>query len=337
MTRSLDGLVYEPVPGFEDHLEKELTGGWTSYGPFYFVPNDPPEPRLPPTEPRVFWRRNVWRKPFILEFDSISRAASALREIQRNWAPSLFTRFRRGTLIAEKLPPLPEKPRPFPWLPPDTPMGAWTLLDDRTILASAECVSPFPGGIIRFEEDKQGPPSRAYLKLWEALTLAGRRPAPGDLCLDAGASPGGWTWALAKLGARVTAVDRSPLSAPVAAMDGVRFIKHDAFTLKPEETGRIDWLFCDAACYPSRLFDWVERWLASGFCENYVCTIKMQGGPETADFDTPRRFAAIPGSKVVHLYHNKHELTYIRTATNSGFSGTPRGSGGDIIPRDVLY
>jgi 23S rRNA (cytidine2498-2'-O)-methyltransferase len=96
-------------------------------------------------------------------------------------------------------------------------------------------------------------------------------------------------------------------------MSGVRFLKHDAFTLKPEEIGRIDWLFCDAACYPSRLFDWVEKWLASGLCENYVCTIKMQGGPETADFETPRRFAAIPGSRVVHLYHNKHELTYIRT------------------------
>jgi 23S rRNA (cytidine2498-2'-O)-methyltransferase len=35
----------------------------------------------------------------------------------------------------------------------------------------------------------------------------------------------------------------------------------------------------------------------------------MQGEP---DFDTPRRFAAIPGSRVVHLYHNKHELTWMK-------------------------
>jgi 23S rRNA (cytidine2498-2'-O)-methyltransferase len=326
MKRSLDGLVYEPVPGFEDHLEKELAGGWTNYGPFYFVPFDPASDAVPFAgfASSVFWRRNIWLKPFIMEFNSISRAASALREIQRNWAPSLFTRFRRGKLISEKLPPLSEKPRPFPWFPPDVPMGAWTLLDDNTILASAECASPFPGGVVKFAEDKKGPPSRAYLKLWEALALARRRPAPGDICLDAGASPGGWTWALAKLGATVTAVDRSPLSAP--ALNGVRFIKHDAFTLKPEEIGRIDWLFCDAACYPSRLFGWIEKWLASGLCENYVCTIKMQGGPDTADFDTPRRFAAIPGSRVLHLYHNKHELTFIRTAASAEPRAGPTGT-----------
>jgi 23S rRNA (cytidine2498-2'-O)-methyltransferase len=44
----------------------------------------------------------------------------------------------------------------------------------------------------------------------------------------------------------------------------------------------------------------------------------MQGGTaESAanilDFDTPRLFAAIPGSKVVHLYHNKHELTWMKS------------------------
>ncbi|MDR1506157.1 MAG: hypothetical protein LBI67_03550 [Treponema sp.] len=333
MTGSLDGLIYEPVPGFEDHLEKELgsapAGGapgglWTRYGPFYFVPaalaatgpaaSASAVPAVSAaTGPRpVFWRRNVWQKPFIREFGSIAGAASILRDIQRNWAPSLFTRFRRGKLIAEKLPPLSGKPRGFPWLLPDVPMGAWTLLDDHTLLASAECASPFPGGIIEFEEDREGPPSRAYLKLWEALTLLRRRPVAGSVCLDAGASPGGWTWALAKLGAKVTAVDRSPLEQRITDMDGVDFIRHDAFTLEPRHIGRIDWLFCDAACYPSRLFEWVEKWLASGLCENYVCTIKMQGSPETADFDTPRRFAALDGSRVVHLYHNKHELTYIR-------------------------
>ncbi len=70
-------------------------------------------------------------------------------------------------------------------------------------------------------EDHIGPPSRAYLKLWEALVRFGRWPAPGDRCLDLGASPGGWTWVLAKLGANVTAVDKAPLAPAVAAMPGV--------------------------------------------------------------------------------------------------------------------
>ncbi|GHV84740.1 hypothetical protein AGMMS50230_03480 [Spirochaetia bacterium] len=145
--------------------------------------------------------------------------------------------------------------------------------------------------------------------MWEALSLAGTRPGPGTRCLDAGASPGGWTWALAKLGAEVSAVDRAPLDERISALPGVRFLKHDAFTLKPEDIGPLDWLFCDAAVYPKRLFEWIEKWLASGLCKNFICTIKMQGSPP--DFETPRRFAAIPGSRVIHLYHNKHELCWM--------------------------
>jgi 23S rRNA (cytidine2498-2'-O)-methyltransferase len=177
------------------------------------------------------------------------------------------------------------------------------------MIASSRCSSPFPGGFIEFAEDKEGPPSRAYLKLWEALTRCGRVPAPGQRCLDAGASPGGWTWALARLGAEVIAVDRARPDERVLSLPAVRFLKHDAFTLTPGELGPVDWLFCDAACYPPRLYLWIEKWLASGLCGNFICTLKMQGEP---DFQTLRRFAALPG-RVVHLCYNKHELTWILT------------------------
>jgi 23S rRNA (cytidine2498-2'-O)-methyltransferase len=195
-------------------------------------------------------------------------------------------------------------------------MGSWTLLDAHTILAAADCESPFPGGIIEFEEDKLGPPSRAYLKLQEALVCAGKRPGIGERCLDAGACPGGWTWALARLGAEVLAVDRTPLEERVLAMPGVRFMKHDAFTLKPADVGPLDWFFSDVICYPPKLLEWVEKWLDSGLCENFICTIKWQGEADLRDqwFETTRRFANIPGSRVIHLYHNKHELTWIKLA-----------------------
>jgi 23S rRNA (cytidine2498-2'-O)-methyltransferase len=340
-----EGLVFQAIPGFEDHLEHELAAvlpedsagepRWIRRGPLYQVPSFPVRegPELPAaSDPAkyIFWRHNIWLEPRIIRFSSISEAAKALRSLQRNWAPLCFTHFRRAALITEKLPPVSSKRRPFPWPLPDAPMGAWTLLDKNTLLASPSCSSPFPGGKIEFQEDREGPPSRAYLKLWEALTLARSWPGTGSRCLDAGASPGGWTWALARLGAEVTAVDRAPLDERIAAMPGVRFIKHDAFTLKPEDIGPIDWLFCDAACYPPRLYRWIEQWLASGLCKNFVCTIKMQGVIDddttlngealggknlsertSPDFETPKRFAAIPGGRVVHLWHNKHELTWM--------------------------
>lgn len=303
-------MVYHAAGGFEDHLRRELAEWRESWGSLYYQGAESPAEH-------VFWHRNLWLEPFRLEFGSINKAAAALRAIQRNWSPVFFTQFRRGSLIAAKLPPISAKPKPFPWLLPEQAMGSWTLLDAHTLVGSARCSSPFPGGEIRFIEDREGPPSRAYLKLWEALVRLRKRPGHGDRCLDAGASPGGWTWTLANLGARVLAVDRAPLEDRVAAMDGVEYLRHDAFTLNPEDIGPVDWLFCDAACYPQRLYQWIEKWLASGLCGNFVCTLKMQGVlHETGtvpgvDFETPRRFAAIPGSMIVHLWHNKHELTWM--------------------------
>ena len=317
----MTSFVYQSIPGFEDHLQKELElfangagangGAIARWGPLFHL--HIPAPADPAPAPLIFWHLNTWLSPLKIEFDSINAAARALKEIQRNWAPVLFNHFRRGSLIASKLPPVSVKKRPFPWALPSAPMGAWTLLDANTLLASPCCSSPFPGGAIEFEEDRTGPPSRAYLKLWESLVRLGRMPAPGERCLDAGASPGAWSWALARLGAQVIAVDRAPLEPSVAALPGVSFMQRDAFTIKPEEIGHIDWLFSDVICYPPRLLKWIETWLASGLCKNFVCTIKMQGGAETgADFDTPRRFAAIPGSQTLHLYHNKHELTWMK-------------------------
>ncbi|MDR2501584.1 MAG: hypothetical protein LBD37_11000 [Treponema sp.] len=325
----LAGQVFQAVRGFADHLEWEL-GDWKeSWGILYYKEAEIEPSSSRADSPPVFWHQNRWLEPFCLTFDSIGQAASALRGIQRNWAPVLFTQFRRGALISEKLPPLPSKPRPFPWTVPPQPMGSWTLVNPRTLIGSARCSSPFPGGAIAYIEDKHFPPSRAYLKLWEALTLCGNRPGPASRCLDAGASPGGWTWALLRLGASVLAVDRAPLEARIQALPGLSFIKHDAFTLKPETLGPVDWLFCDAACYPQRLYGWIEQWLESGLCTNYVCTLKMQGSAGAGEgFAVSRRFAAIPGSVVLHLFHNKHELTWIHTAA----ARCQEGAGGGAAP-----
>ena len=310
-TTHLDAACYHAAPGFTAHLEGELPEPYRRDGDLLTVMGP---------ERKAFWTRNIWKRPFTLEFGSISEAARLLRGLQRNWAPYPTRLARRTTLIAESLPPLPRKPKIFPFGVPESPMGAFTLLDEHTIMASAECSSPWPNGEFDFVEDKEGPPSRAYRKLWEALVTAGTMPGPGQRCVDAGASPGGWTWALAGLGADVVAIDRSPLDDAVAAMPGVSFMKHNAFTLKPADLGPVDWLCSDVICYPPALFEWVSLWLDSGLARNFVCTIKMQG--KDWDRATTERFAAIPGSRVLHLWHNKHELTWILTREGITRGGT---------------
>ncbi len=250
------------------------------------------------------WALDIWTDPREAACVSVKAVADALRDVQRNWSAYAAGQHRRMALIEARLPPVKARKLRFPEPRPTSHLGAWTLLAPDRLLFSPTKTSPFPNGDCQFEEDRTGPPSRAYLKLWEALTLAGARPKPGDVCLDLGASPGGWTWVLAQLGAQVTAVDKAPLDPAITALPGVTMLQESAFALDPRP---VDWLVCDIIAYPDRLLALIERWL--GFARYIVCTIKFQG--ET-DIAAQAAFVAIPNGTVRHLSHNKHELTFMR-------------------------
>ncbi len=291
--------AYLAPKGFEAELAHELGADADDLGGLFLAPGPPRT---------VAWAANVWFAPRRLKIASIADGARQLRAIQRNWALCPLQLHRRAALIQDKLPHVSAKPLKFPAPAPTAPLGSWALLSPDEILASAACSSPFPNGEVAFVEDKAGPPNRAYLKLWEALTVLGRRPGKGDVCLDLGSSPGGWTWALAQLGARVISVDKAPLAPAVARLANVESRRASAFALKPADIGAVDWLFSDVVCYPDRLHRLVSAWIESGLARTVVCTVKFQG--ET-DFAAQGRFAAIPGGRLCHLHHNKHELTWM--------------------------
>ena len=250
------------------------------------------------------WALDAWTDPRRLPAASIKPAADALRAIQRNWAGYNFENFRRAALIAERLPPLKFRPLVFPQPAPTGHLGAWTLLMPDTLLASPTKTSAFANGECRFEEDHIGPPSRAYLKLWEALTVLGWYPKAGETCLDLGAAPGGWSWVLAELGASVTAIDRAPLDPRVAAHPNVTTRQESAFGFEPAP---VDWLFSDVIAYPARLLALVTRWIDADCARRIVCTIKFQGATDHASAEV---FSTIPGGRLFHLFHNRHELTF---------------------------
>jgi len=126
--------------------------------------------------------------------------------------------------------------------------------------------------------------------------------------VDLGAAPGGWTWVLARLGARVLAVDKSPLAPSIEALPEVTAERSSAFALTPHHVGPIDWLCSDVICYPQRLYRLVCDWLDRGQVRNFIVTVKFQ---HETDFTTQEAFAALPGSQLIHLHHNKHELTWL--------------------------
>lgn len=255
------------------------------------------------------WAQNIWFEPVTLQIESISDGAKQLRAMQRNWAMLPGPFHRRSSLIQEQLPHVSAKPLRFPTAPPSAPLGSWTLIEKDTIVAAPRCSSPFPNGIPQFLERKSGPPSRAYLKLWEVFTLMGYVPEAPARCLDLGASPGGWSWALAELGLDVIAIDRAPLDPALEKNRKIKSLQRNAFSVKPLELGELDWVFSDVICYPEKLLEFIVAWMREIPEQSFVCTLKFQG---TADPKTIARFKAIPGSTVIHLSQNKHELTWVR-------------------------
>jgi len=304
--KSAGGAAYVCDREYNEQLFQEIPQADQSFGDLYLT-TQPPLPSA--------WAQNIWLNPIWIEFDSIGDAARKLKSMQRNWfpyspdSPNSPNMFRRTELIHKKLPPLKSKVRKFPFDLAKGPMGAFCLVNQNLMLASANTSSPFPGGKVAFEENREEPPSRAYLKLWEALSLIGQHPKPGEKCLELGACPGGWTWVIGKLGADVLAVDRSELAENVSAMKTVEFSATNAFKILPETHGPYDWIFSDLICYPDKLLEYVKKWTQSGKCKRMICTIKFQG--EQAPYEITKAFNEIPGSMVRHLNYNKHELTWI--------------------------
>lgn len=263
--------------------------------------------------PKLVWHQNAWLSPKIEKIESIGKGANFLKMLSRNWAHYPFQSIRRGELIAKALPYLSFKPLNFGDKLPTSPLGSFCLLDNDTILYSLDCTSVFKNGDIRFNEDKINPPSRAYLKLWEAFTLINDEnllPKAGDLTLDVGSCPGGWTWVLANFGAEVYSYDKAPIDDRLLENKKIKFFGQSAFSLEPKEFDRpIKWFCSDIICYPPRLLNLVKKFYDSGIVENFICTIKFQG--ET-DFATMNEYLDyIPGSKIYHLSCNKHEVTWI--------------------------
>lgn len=251
------------------------------------------------------WARVAWLEAHELSIASIGDAAKKLRPLAKKWRQFSLQHHRRGVLILEQMREAKLPEQAFPCKLEPSGAGGFVLLAPDRVLYTTKYDRPDPLGEVKFAEDKSAP-SRAYLKLWEAFALLGRWPQSGEITMDLGSHPGGWTWVLAKLGARVKSFDRQPLDPAVAAMPGVEFSGGDAFQATPEKIGAVDWLCSDLICYPEKLLEFVNLWIASGKARNYLCTIKMQGAPDPAVIAEFEKLG-----RVLHLQHNKHELTWI--------------------------
>lgn len=186
---------------------------------------------------------------------------------------------------------------------------AWGLINDNTLIICETPSEQYPLGWHEFNEDKTTPPNRAYLKVWEILTLNHIQLNPNDIIIDVGSSPGGWSWALSHYVKKVYSIDKASLDQKVLKQPNIIYKPYDAFQLNPSDYNDCTWLFSDIICTPERLLSLVENWHENSNVKNYVCTIKFKG---ECDFDIISQFKKIKNSKIIHLYQNKNEVTWIK-------------------------
>jgi 23S rRNA (cytidine2498-2'-O)-methyltransferase len=295
--------VYLAHPDFLPQLCAELDGDYSVVGNMVFAAAK---------NPQICFALDVWLDPVAINFNSISEAVKILRAAGRFWYLHPHAAVRRSRLIESDLRKCPPLPDEFPVIAEQPGIGVYTLLDNNTLVYATRRWKKSPLGFYPFHEDKKNPPNRAYLKLWEAISLFDNVPATGELAVDLGAAPGGWSYVMHSLGCAVSAVDKAALDSAIAVLPRMTYLQQSAFALEPQTFEHpIDWLLCDVACYPERTFALIQKWLSAGKAQRLIFTIKLQG--ET-DLSVLKPFQEIPGARVLHLYHNKHEVTFIYPA-----------------------
>ena len=173
----------------------------------------------------------------------------------------------------------------------------------------SEALSLAPGGRERMRVSGQRP-SRSARKLEEAFRWAGMAPGPGELCVDLGAAPGGWTFVVRARGARSIAVDPAELAPEIKADRGVRHLKASAFTFEPETT--VDFLLCDMAFRPldvaALLAKWGRRRWARALLANFKLPMKRRA-EMARHLCTQLSEAGWKEVRSRQLYHDRDEIT----------------------------
>jgi 23S rRNA (cytidine2498-2'-O)-methyltransferase len=266
---------------------------------------------IEPTDAQIIWAQDHWRDCHsALPTKELQQTLKDLNifgyhyKTEKNKAvESLFGRLKH----------IPEKRIKFPVTKKFTfKYYIWTTYQDLVIY-SLSPEKTYPAGWHEFEEDKEFPPNRAYLKLWEVFSTQDLKIKPTDCALEIGAAPGGWSWVLSQYFKKVYTIDRADLASQIKKINNITHVQGDAFKVSPDDFKDATWFFSDLICSPEKIHETIEFWLAHSRVTNFVCTIKFKGD---TPFEVIEKLLKIPDSKVIRLYQNKNEVTWIKLGQN---------------------
>ena len=122
-------------------------------------------------------------------------------------------------------------------------------------------------------------------------------------------------------GAKVIAVDRSPLRDDLMRDPHLRFHQADAFKFEPP--AQVDWLICDVIAAPQRNIDLLLQWLRERRMRNFIVTIKFKGSDEYPLLDRLKRDAPplCEDFRLNRLCANKNEVSAFGRAAGTEADG----------------
>ncbi len=199
------------------------------------------------------------------------------------------------------------------------------LVDPEVVVLGAHlhspAHSPFPGGLPPLVLPVQAP-SRAWLKLEEALLWHPQKPRPGESAIEIGSAPGGTAYGLIERGLRVFAVDPAEMDERLLARtlpNGepalVHVRKPAAYLGKADIDTAARWLLIDINDNPEATLKQAEKTIA--MLERppaLILTLKLADWTLAAKLDSFRKRIEAIGYDAVRprqLAHGRREVVLL--------------------------
>lgn len=242
------------------------------------------------------WALASW----VPDTDATNPLAPAALALAEDVAPALDAR-APGRVALAALPPAGARYAQIALVAPDRAICG--------VVDTERALTLVPGGRARMRVGGERP-SRAARKVEEALAWLGVAPGPGEVCVDLGAAPGGWSWALLERRAKVIAVDPAKLRPDIAAHRGLVHRQESAFSFAPVEP--TDWLFCDMAWKPLEVAQLLAKWGRRRWARMLVANLKLPMKKKAATVADLLQVIAGGGWQRIRarqLYHDRDEIT----------------------------
>jgi 23S rRNA (cytidine2498-2'-O)-methyltransferase len=178
--------------------------------------------------------------------------------------------------------------------------------------------SPDPGGRSKLVLPAEAP-SRAWLKLEQALAWSGLPLRRGQTAVEIGSAPGGACFALVERGLLVVGVDPGAMEPRLLARPEFRHLPLPLGALRREQLPpRVDWLLLDVNLAPQVALHAIKRIVATlrPTLRGVIFTLKLNDWSLAAEVPALcRRVAAmgLPNVRATQLCANRREICVVAT------------------------